>query len=424
MKSSKDRKVQSRFMQLLVPALFLLGLVLTGGSELAKEKWKNIEMLFTVISSIGSSLFAGATVTFLYNHFIKEFDASEIQNLIKQLLKNLINELLKKDSRIHRIIYFVPTLLENEFYHELLHQLIILSGNVERDIQIVVKIPSNLNEKGIKYHDNEHGYIHELKKLTNDNNTLLVIVPCVPDFHFVFSSDQLVHLQNIITIDMEVPDKYKKTFETNPSFLANIRTENKQACKKIAMNIWDYFLFNKIDCANIIICEGNFHDRGRLFMEFLCQLVKQQELIKINFFPEDEPVKVLDFGDATNESATYIATIIPVLLSNDKYNRFPVFIFCANDNIGIGARNALIKLKNLGHSIANIKIICYDYSSTVRNFIKHNDEFIYFSSGQDFRQIAQRVMDIAIWMDDCKRSDPHKPKKELTVPSIFKSQRT
>jgi|GEM_PF-3616155 len=423
MSADRDRQIKTRakFMQLIVPLLFLAGLVLISSGEIAKESWPHLNIVFTITSAIGASLFAGASVTALYNYFIKEIDTAE--------LKSVIRNMLNRDDRIHRIIYFIPTLLQNEFYHELLHQLLVLTGNIDRRIDVVVKVPTNLNDPGIKYHDNDHGYMHELAQVDCDDNTLIVIVPCTPEF-LKKIPEKLPNLRNIITLDMAVPQNYQKLFVENPMFLANIRTDNEEACHTIATNMLDYFEEKKLHEINAIICEGNFHARGLHFKHCIeAESQNRSAKVAIRFLPSENPVKPLNFGTAISDATAHVHSTFSGVLADPGLSQTPTFIFCANDNMGIGARNALTRLRTVYQhdqkaleAIINTKIICYDYSSTIRNFIKNGDVFICFSGGQDYRQFAQKIVDIASKLEKGRRGDPDRQKKMLLVPSIFRRQ--
>lgn len=435
---------------LLAPLLVSAGIVLIGGSEYAKEKWKGLDLILNITSSIGAALFAGAAVTVLYNYYFKEIDkeeikesfrtvleeknidGNEIENMFKNTLDDIVRNVLHKDNKIHRIIYFVPTLLQNEFYQEMLHQIIILAGNTEPRIDIIAKVPANLDERNSKYHQNDEGYNQALEFIKCDENTLLLIVPCNPEYYTKLF--KLTNLRNIITLDMEVPASVRKTFEENPSFLASIRTDNGEACRRIVKGLLDY-CGHKIHNMNIIICEGNFHGRGNIFKETIENIIGKnksgsKEFI-VKYFP-DASVKELDFGNAIVLAEEHVQNAIYKITEDKERLPYPTFIFCANDNMGIGARNAMIKLrmrnilenenKELTAAIDNTKIICYDYSSTVKNFIDNNDNFIYFSAGQEYRIFAAMVMDIAQHVKGGMRNDSRKAEKHLTVPPNFHRQ--
>ncbi len=418
---SGDIKVRTRFMVLIIPFLFVSGILLIGASELAKDKWKDYAIIFNIINSVGASLFSGSLVTFIYNFFIKEIDLYEMRDSIKQLLS--------RDDKVHRIIFFAPTFLENEFYHEMLHQLIILAGNLASRMEIIAKIPSNLKHTEVKYHDNKHGYIHDLSKIESDNNTIIAIVPCRPEFHLTIPSD-LPNLRNIVTLDMEVPSCFVDKFNEYSGFLANIRTDNEEACHEIAENLLNYFDDVKFKKVNIIICEGDFHNRGKLFKEAIeSENEKRQMQVQIEYFPKDTPVMALNFGSALVQARHYVEKSMNLLIKDNAHNINPTFIFCSNDNMAVGARNALIKLENKASSnnqiyqvTNNTKIMSYDYSFTVRDFIRNSDKFIYFSSGQNIGAFAQKIIDIATNLENGKRCDPDKERKQLTIKPIFKSQ--
>jgi hypothetical protein len=289
-------------------------------------------------------------------------------------------------------------------------------------------LPSNLNDSSVKYHNNEDGYVHDLSRIESDNNTIVVIVPCNPSFHLVIPH-KLNNLRNIITIDMEVPPSYSTSFEDNPCFLANIKTKNQDACEQIAKQVSNFFSANQFSQVNVIICEGNFHSRGKLFKEYIDIEIKNNLKITVNFIPENNLIQELNFGNAINEASNFVFSNILNLAKNSQLRLYPTFIFCANDNMGIGARNALIKAKlsfsnddNKLRVIRNTKIICYDYSSTIKNYIENFDEFIYFSSGQNYIGFAQKIINISSGLEGGKRTDIDKYRKELTIPPIFKMQ--
>ena len=286
----------------------------------------------------------------------------------------------KQNSNQKKIIFYSPTIKENPFYHELLDHIIEIAAR--KNIQVIA-------HKGITttaYYHQVDDFYDVLSKFSNTDhkNTVIIMIPPSPQsYERIFALDPEMKI-NLITLDMEVDQYYEESMKC--TFLKKVITvDNKKGCQLAAETVVAYCQSQEIEDVNIITCEGEFHNRGKYFREYLLEAGRESH-IHIDFINKLEK---RSFSRATTEA--YNCVIQSVSENIDIIKNSATFIFCANDNMAIGARVALSTL-NLRQNTTNIKIISFDASDIIRQFIELEDRYIYWSVDQKYYKYADEAV--------------------------------
>lgn len=289
----------------------------------------------------------------------------------------------KQQSTQKKIIFYSPTIKENPFYHELLDHIIEIAAR--KNIQVIA-------QKGITttpYYHAVDDFYDVLSKFSNSDykNTVIIMIPPSPQsYDRIFALDSEMKI-NLITLDMEVDQFYENSLKCN--FLKKVITvDNEKGCQLAADTVITYCKSQGIKDINVITCEGEFHDRGKYFRDYLRE-AEVKSKININFINELEK---RSFSRATIEA--YNCVIQSVSENKDIIEHSATFVFCANDNMAIGARVALSNL-DLSQNIADIKIISFDASDVIRQFIDLEDRYITWSVDQKYYKYADEAVKYA-----------------------------
>lgn len=296
-----------------------------------------------------------------------------------QLLTNTSVEPRKK------IVFYAPTLKGNPFFYEILDHIIEITSSDHSKIDVVVRKAVTT----INYHmTSDHLRVLE-EYIDNDyENTVLIMIPAGPhSYNEILNLDANSKI-NLIALDMEVdPDDTRLQL---CSFLKQvILVDNKKGAELAATAVIDFCQTEKLDCVNAIICEGEFHNRGRYFREFLQQTASERG-INVRFL--DKPDELCSFAKASSASKHVIKTIKANL---DAAQNRTTFIFCASDNLALGARIALSSAQLQLDGSTDLKIISFDASDAMRKLLDLEDRYMFTSIDQKYYEYAQRAVRFA-----------------------------
>ncbi len=307
-----------------------------------------------------------------------------------------------KSKSFRKIILYSPTFKEIPFYNELLEQIVRIASS--KAIQVLVK-----NGKGdCPVHD-ETNYIDLLKESQGKdfkNTVLIMVLPSPKSYDEIFKLDPNMKL-NLITLDMEIDPHHGQLHACN--FLKKIiLVDNKKACQLAAAELISQCKAKKLEAVNIIICEGEFHNRGKYFIESLLEEGKKQNFTVKQLGLLEERT----FSGAVDQSYSYVSSTMDAHQTDIKSR--PTFIFCANDNMAFGAIAALSRSNWL--DVNKVKIISFDASEIIRRYIR-NGSYVLFSVEQPYYNYAAAAVSDA---EKILKGEKIQQKVELITPKIWK----
>lgn len=312
---------------------------------------------------------------------------------------------LRSRARTKRIVFYIPTLKRNPFFHELLdHVIEIISRKTEDRIQIITR--KGVIEDGV-FVDN---CVDVIKEFVDDDykKTVIVMVPPSPR-----SYEKICKLRpdtkiNLMTLDIEV-DRVHGDFPRCNFIKKVLLLDNKKGCELAGETLIGYCKEHNISGVNIMTCEGDFHERGKYFREYIDK--KATELgIHVSFI---DKLKPRPFSKGVSEG--YHHTIATIGKSRDAIKDTPTFIFCANDSMAMGARIALSKFDFGSNEI--VKIIGFDASDVTRDYIDLGDRYLCWSVDQKYHEYAEEVIKYA---EAILNGDEIREKVTYITPGLYK----
>jgi|GEM_PF-5684912 len=283
-----------------------------------------------------------------------------------------------------KIVFYTPTLKGNPFFHEILDHIIEITSSASNKIDVLVRKAVTT----INYHMTSD-HLRVLEEYTDNDyeNTVLIMIPAGPhSYNDILNLDPDSNL-NLIALDMEVDEEDSRLQPC--SFLKQvILIDNKHGAELAARTVADYCQAKRLSSINAIVCEGEFHNRGRYFREFLQQLASERGIC-VQFLDE-----LVELSFAEPISATkHVITALKDNLSNARAQ--PTFIFCASDNLALGARISLSSTQLQLDDSVDIKIISFDASDVIRKLLKLEDKYMFTSVDQKYYEYAQRAVRFA-----------------------------
>lgn len=310
-----------------------------------------------------------------------------ISSIKKVLSENYEPPGLFKNSEIspsYKIVFYSPTLKGNPFFHEILDHIIEITSHGERKFEVIVRKAIGT----IDYHKtNDHWQLLREYKDKGYKNTVIIMIPANPDsYKDILKLDPETKL-NLITLDMEVGINDKKL--KHCSFLKQVIViDNHKGSELAAKAVVRYCNEKGLKDLNIIICEGEFHNRGGFFREAIQSLASECD-IKVKFLNRPKKLKFSNPDTAKKHVSQILET------KNNTIQNRTTFIFCANDNLAFGARIALESLPINLEGTANIKIISFDASDTIRTLLELDDKYFFSSVDQKYYEYAQKAVSTA-----------------------------
>jgi DNA-binding LacI/PurR family transcriptional regulator len=283
------------------------------------------------------------------------------------------------------IVFYAPTIRANSFFMEL------LDYSVERAKQ---KRYNFVLEKGAReeYHTAAN-YIEVITQYSGSkaSNTVLIMIPPSPAaYDDIWKLDKDLKA-NLITLDMDIEESQDSSKYGACQFHKKvILVDNRDGAMLAANEIVSFCKIERIQAINVIICEGDFHARGQLFKTAIEKIAYDSSL-EISFLgPPDK----LSFSDAVTKAREYIQYVLSSATEDLKKKN--TFIFCANDNMAIGARMGVshISTGDLG-SLKPIRIISFDASTFVKMHIDQNDPFFWSAVDQRYNEIVRLAIESA-----------------------------
>lgn len=279
------------------------------------------------------------------------------------------------------IVFYAPSIKANSFFAELLEYMVEMVH--QRKWRFVIE----KGESGVGMH--EAGNYLDVIRRHADGKTILVMIPPSPR-----SFERIWHLPSdlqarLITLDMEVPSE--RAQETWPHQLKSvILVDNERGAQLAADEITNHCRTCGLDLINLVVCEGDFHDRGHHFRRYI-ETEARKDGLTLRFLGAE---RSLSFSQAIRESSSYIKETVE--RSFGALSECETFIFCANDNLSIGARLALSGLPTqVAAAIRPVRILCFDASATVRAHIDLGDRFLWRAVDQNYQRIVQCAVEVA-----------------------------
>ena len=99
----------------------------------------------------------------------------------------------------------------------------------------------------------------------------------------------------------------------------------------------------------------------------------------------------------------------------DAFKARPTFVFCANDNMALGARAALSNA--VLDDCKKIRIICFDASAFIKMHIDLSDRFLWRAIDQQYWEIVNKSFEIA---DKLFKGIDVDKKVHLIEPKVYK----
>lgn len=284
------------------------------------------------------------------------------------------------------IVFYTPTIKGNSFFMELL------------DYSV-----ARVKQKGYRF-EIEKGDLDEFHNATNytdiirkysgstSNSVLIMIPPRPAAYKDIWELDLEA---NLITLDMDiedeqVPEDQRGKFYECPFHKRVILVDNRYGAMLAANEIVSFCKTEGIQAINIIICEGDFHSRGKLFKIELERLARDSGL-EISFLGQLEK---LSFSEAIKQARDYIQAVLGQTTEDLKAKN--TFIFCANDNLAIGARMEVSQIPpDAAGSFKPIRIICFDASTFVKTHMDLRDQFFWRAIDQGYTKIVGKAIESA-----------------------------
>jgi DNA-binding LacI/PurR family transcriptional regulator len=362
-----------------------------------------IEYVGGVVESIASNILALATVVLLAGLFfislgflqldgtsIISRDSTNVAPLIIGSVLSFVGFLLfvivyftGSTRRAKSIVFYTPTIKANSFFMEL------LDYSVERAKRKGYRF---VIEKGdLEQFHAATNYLDIIKQYSGRNaaNTVLMMIPPSPaTYEQIWKLPKELKV-NLLTLDMDI-EGHEDEYEKCPFHKRVILVDNRYGAMLAAKEIASFCETEGIEAINVIICEGNFHARGRLFKSELEKFARGSSL-EINFLG---PFEELSFSDAIKKARRYVQYVLRD--AAEELTEKNTFIFCANDNLAIGARMEVSQISpGAEKRFQPIRIICFDASTFVKMHIELGDRFFWRAIDQRYTEIVRQAIESA-----------------------------
>ena len=280
-----------------------------------------------------------------------------------------------------RIVFYVPTIRRNPFFGQLLEQ---ISDELrgDRSIELVI-------EKGAiadnSFVDRSAEVVrHYIGRHPHD--TVLIIVPSSPDKAIDLLRFDPASEVNVILLDVPVP---ADAFEKCGFLRHSLVIDNQKGCRLAAETAAEYCRKNNLSEAQFICCEGEFHDRAKIFWQELRDLAAKSGLRATRLDGEHN----VRFAAGLQAAYAHVESCLDQHAAAMQQQH--TLIFCANDSMTLGARFAVGRFSAKHGVMPNVKIIGFDGSDIVTDLIHYGDPFVRWSIDQRYDQYASRAVALA-----------------------------
>jgi DNA-binding LacI/PurR family transcriptional regulator len=287
------------------------------------------------------------------------------------------------NKNVYTIVFYSPTIKSNSFFMELFDYLI--ERSKQKGYNFVI-------EKGdLEEFHRATNYLDIIRRYSGNqaSNTVLIMIPPSPAAYkdiWKLPEDLKV---NLITLDMDIEGQ-ESQFYGCPFHKKVILVDNRYGAMLSAKEIVSYCKTENIKEFNVIICEGSFHARGQMFKAELEKLVQESDL-EANYLG---PFEQLSFSNAVTKAREYTHHVLGN--ATEELKEKSTFIFCANDNLAIGAWMEVSRIYQSGKgSFKPIRIICFDASTFVKMHMELGDRFFWRAVDQGYTEIVKQAIETA-----------------------------
>ncbi|MCA9945183.1 MAG: LacI family DNA-binding transcriptional regulator [Anaerolineales bacterium] len=284
---------------------------------------------------------------------------------------------------VETVIFYTPTIAANSFFASLLEYI------VDRAVGANLNIIIEKGEPGIGFHEagNFTNVIQKYGSNSNQPRPVLIMIPPTPDSYediWKLRNDTNV---NLITLDMGIEANQLKKFEACDFHKKIILVDNQIGARIAAEEVVSFCSKHGIDEINTLILEGSMHGRGKSFEEELSRISNR---FGLKIFPL-RPLEEMSFSHAGKMANKYIKRVFSG--ESQELTKRETFIFCANDNMAIGAR---MGISNIDPSklaqYKDIRIICFDASTFVKMHMDFDDRFLWRAIDQRYTEIINQAL--------------------------------
>jgi hypothetical protein len=300
-----------------------------------------------------------------------------------------------------RIVFYAPTLKGNPFFHDILHHIVELASLERPPLEVVTRKsvgstdPNTADRYCTRFLSEYDG--------KDVNHTVIVMIPPNPKtYDEILGLDPQPRL-NLITLDIKPPDLGRLD---RCEFVKHAIFVDSQAGARLAAErLLDFCGDSQYPEIGVILCEGEFHGRAQ---SFRLQLTAQSR---------DRGVKPRFLGDCTplefsNPRSAMLHVREVIQKEIETVRGMPTFVFCANDNLALGARTAL---SFFDERLKDVRIISFDYSDLVRELLGMRDPHLFGSVDQMYHEYAKLAVDVAVKTIDGQTI----PQKVTQIPPDF-----
>ncbi len=299
--------------------------------------------------------------------------------------------------RAEQLVVYLPSLKRNSFFSELLDHLVRVTTQLRPGLPIHLRQSELVGRVML---DNTKQVLTEVA--SRYPGAVVIMFPPSPE---VFDSIRDLDRQlavNLVLADIHPTAQQWRMLQTRRFFRKLIVVDNKHgsqlAARKVARGP-----HRGSTVINALICEGDFHRRGRMFRAELNRAVRKKapNLRKVVWL---DKLTELPFAQATEEACAYVGTVLNRRITDVGLR--PTYVFCANDSMALGARSAVAKLcRQEQHAI---RIVSFDASDIVRDSIANADPYLWCSVDQQYARYAQAAIDAALAILDGRAIGPRR----------------
>lgn len=321
----------------------------------------------------------------------------------------LLNRAHIKSQDKRTIVFYAPTIKANSFFAECLES---AAEKVKaRGFRLAIETG---DEQEFHLATNYTNVLRDHAKAGAIRNTVIIMIPPNPEALESIWSLPAKLAVNLITLDMDVAADKWQLFKSCSFHKKVILVDNRAGACQAAEQLVGYCRENRLQKINVLICEGNLHGRGEMFWTEALRLAdEEQGNLELRRIGKKEK---LDFSEAFKRSKEYVEKSLGD--AKDELPQRETVVFCANDNMAIGARMVLSQVANRTPKPKPLKIICFDYSTFVRLHMNAGDPFFWRAIDQNLQLMVSRAIDAA---DDLFKKE-NVEKEVLKIPPTVRKK--
>lgn len=313
----------------------------------------------------------------------------------------------RRDGRkeVRTIVFYAPTFQANSFFASLLDQTVELTNS--RGYQLVVERGDDASHR---FHEATN-YSDVIRRYATPDHVILMVPPNPGAYDAIWALDD-VDEARLITLDIGF-DEHDRRFRDARFHKRAILSDNRTGSILASQEVVTFCRDSAITAINVIVCEGSMHGRGLMFREAIAGAAAASG-VAVTFLG---PTTELDFSRAVSVAKRYVTDVMTECAG--ELHRRPTFVFCANDNLAIGARMAVSTMAPRVESpLQPIRLICFDASVFITLHIDLDDLYIWRAVDQRYQLIVKEAVESA----DLLFADREPPKEVVTVaPEIYRS---